>query len=388
MGNQTSPSKYQQPADLPPYGRLFRSPYVLQVGAVTAALVAVTVSGQTYLSMLSHGHSLWRILIWQLSAWSLWALMALPIVRMGASLSAGEGRGAGRLAGVAAVGLVAVAGHLAVAAQFAVWLQPFAPVVLYTYRQAFLQQFASMLVTDVLAYLALLLIGSAVAASDRARQLAVRESRLEAELAQAHLEALRLEIQPHFLFNTLNSIAALIRLKSNDKALEMLVGLSELMRSTLDRNGAHVVPLSAEVDLVRRYIDLQRSRFSDRLRVDYAIDPSCETVDVPAFLLQPLVENALRHGMARRVGPCHIEIAATRDAGELRVVVTDDGVGLPAGFELERHAGTGLRNISRRLDQLYGSGAALGITPGSSGGARIEITIPAASPERRERVSA
>ena len=161
----------------------------------------------------------------------------------------------------------------------------------------------------------LLLLGSTIAVSDRARRLALRKSRLEAELVRANLDALRLEIQPHFLFNTLNSIAALIRLKSNDKALDMLLGLSAMMRATIDRPVHHLTPLSAELDFVKQYVDLQAARFGDRLQVSYAVDGDCLDIPVPTFLLQPLVENALRHAVARKPGPSRLEIGADASSG-------------------------------------------------------------------------
>ena len=178
--------------------------------------------------------------------------------------------------------------------------------------------------------------GSAYGARQRARQLDLRESRLEAALARAQLDALRLEIQPHFLFNTLNSVSALIRLKEHDNALRMLIGLSDLLRAAVDQPKDQLVALTAEIDFVRRYVDLQRVRFADRLDVRYEIGEDCAGLAVPTFLLQPLVENALRHGAAPRPGECHVEIGASADSGRLRLWVTDDGVGPAARLRPRR----------------------------------------------------
>ena len=138
--------------------------------------------------------------------------------------------------------------------------------------------------TDFLLFVLLLLGGNANAVLQRARRLELRESRLETELARAQLDALRLEIQPHFLFNTLNSIAALIRLKDNHAALKMLLGLSDLMRITVDRPKDHVVPLASEIEFLQRYVGLQQTRFADRLKVEYLIDEECRAIPVPTFL--------------------------------------------------------------------------------------------------------
>jgi LytS/YehU family sensor histidine kinase len=234
------------------------------------------------------------------------------------------------------------------------------------------------IVLDPLAYGLLIVGGKAFAAYGRANLLALRESQLEAEVARAKLDALSLEIQPHFLFNTLNSIAALIRMHDNRGALSMLVGLSHLMRSTLDRTGGQLAPLGDEVALVRRYVDIQRTRFGDRLEVSYCIEAACEQVDVPTFLLQPLVENAMRHGLAAEARTCHIEIgAASNDGIGVRLWVSDDGRGLPPNFDLQRHAGTGLRNTSSRLNRLYGAAAQLTVKANASGGTTVELMLPA-----------
>jgi LytS/YehU family sensor histidine kinase len=207
----------------------------------------------------------------------------------------------------------------------------------------------------------------------------LREARLATELARAQLDALRLEVQPHFLFNTLNSIAALIRMQDNAGALKMLLGLGDLMRITVDRPTAHVVPLASEMDFLQRYVDLQQTRFADRLNVVYRIDEDCRSVPVPTFMLQPLVENAIRHGVTPRTQPCHLEIGASRAGGRLRLWITDDGAGLPVGFALASHAGTGLRNTQSRLRQIYGDGAAFTVAASSPSGTRVEIVIPAAA---------
>jgi LytS/YehU family sensor histidine kinase len=274
-----------------------------------------------------------------------------------------------------AVALIAV--HIAVVAQLAVWIKPFMPVEALPFRAGVLAQLRSAIPIDLLTVVLLLFGGSSLGANHRARRLELRESRLEVELARAQLDALRLEIHPHFLFNTLNSIAALIRIKDNGGALKMLLDLSELMRATIDGPREHLVALSAEIDFVRRYVDLQRIRFEDRLIVEYEIGEGCLGIAVPTLLLQPFVENALRHGAARQAQRCRLRIGASTDAGRLRLWVVDDGVGLPPGFNLDRDAGTGLRNTRSRVAQIYGPLATLNVRAGTSGGTEVEIVLPA-----------
>lgn len=360
---------------------------IVSFGLVCAAFVALSVSAQTYLSMLGHGHSFWRMLAWQLGSWSLWAVFAPVVLRLGGTWPSTFEQRVRKALAAAGLGLLSIGAHIAIAAQLAVWSQPFIPVP-YDFVEAVVAVSGSQFATDVLVYAVLLLLGRTLAVSDRAARLTLRESRLEAELARANLEALRLEIQPHFLFNTLNAIAALIRLRANDKALEMLLGLSGLMRATVDRPVEHVTPLSAEIEFVRQYVTLHTTRFAGRLEVAYAIDSDCPSLRVPTFLLQPLVENALRHGVARKAGPSRLEIGATRTQQMLRIWVSDDGVGLPPGFSLERDAGTGLRNIRVRLQQLYGPDAALTVTAREDGGVRTTVTIPVTLLNLQERATA
>jgi len=361
---------------------------VLLIGAVCAVFVALSVSAQSYLSMLGHGHSFWRILWWQLSTAGLWALFAPVLVRVGARLHDMANVQRHTWALVAATGLLTIAAHIAITAQLSIWLSPFQPVVVGDFAFAVRSQFESQFATDVLVFAMLLVVGRTAAVSDRARRSALRESRLEAELARAHLEALRLEIQPHFLFNTLNSIAALIRLQANEKALDMLLGLGALMRATIDRPPDHLTTLATEVDFVRQYLDLQGARFGDRLDVTFTIDPATLQVMVPSFLLQPIVENALRHGVARKPGRCHLEVSAALEGTSLHVQVTDDGAGLVPGFSLEQNAGTGLRNIGVRLQQLFGSGTRLTVDSRQGGGTVVNITMPADADGKRVRASA
>ncbi|MEQ1730349.1 MAG: histidine kinase, partial [Vicinamibacterales bacterium] len=248
-----------------PRSSSFSTGRVLAMGFAAALFVALSVTAQTYLSMLGHGHSFWRMLWWQLSVAGLWAVLAPILIRLGAWLHATRAPRHQVWATIAGYGALAIAAHLAVTAQLSIWLRPFLPVIVPGFVDAVRSQFEAQFATDILMFAMLLVLGRTLAVGDHAQQLALRESKLEAELARAHLEALRLEIQPHFLFNTLNSIAALIRIQANDKALDMLLGLGALMRATLDRPPDHLTPLSNEVEFVRQYLDLQGARFGDRL---------------------------------------------------------------------------------------------------------------------------
>jgi hypothetical protein len=227
----------------------------------------------------------------------------------------------------------------------------------------------------------LIVCGRILASYQRTRQLELRESHLEAQLTRAKLDALRLEIQPHFLFNTLNSLAALIRANDNTAALLMLLCLSDLMRDKLDRADGQLAPLGRELELIRKYVELQRARFGERLRVQFQIERASEQCDIPVLLLQPLVENALRHGLGPRPATGHLVVGARLESSEvLHLWVSDNGVGVPAGFDLSKDSGTGLGNTRARLGHLYGSRAELSVGAAPGGGTIVEIVMPATGP--------
>jgi two-component system, LytTR family, sensor kinase len=355
----------------------FSSRTVFLLAAAGAVVLALTSAAQVYLSMWGHGHSLTRMVLWQLASWTFWMCTApwvLHLVMRGA-----------RLRLLVPLGMALLPLHLLIAGLATAWTRPFSNGdipwnVPFALVPSLLATVPYVVLVDPVVYVLLIVGGRALIASQRAWRLQLRESQLESDLSRAQLDALRLEIEPHFLFNTLNSIAALIRLNDNGAALAMLLRLSDLMRSTLDRTAGQYTSLGEEVAHVARYVDLQRTRFNDRLSVVYAVDSASEPLPVPAFLLQPIVENALRHGLSPNSRPGRIEIGARHDNGVLRLWVRDDGSGLPASFDLQRDAGTGLRNITTRLARIYGSHARLTLRTNEAGGTTAEVLLPSVAP--------
>jgi len=200
---------------------------------------------------------------------------------------------------------------------------------------------------------------------------------LRVRLSEAQLEVLRGQLRPHFLFNTLNSISTLIH-SDPASADRMVVQLADLLRASLETSGTHEIPLAEELALLERYLDIMRVRHEDRLSVAIRVTPRARAALVPHFVLQPLVENAIEHGIARRAGAGRIVIEAI-DAGEtLHLRVGDDGCGLerPANGGLAPDEGVGLGNTRLRLRQLYGDAHAFAICRGDNGGTVVTITIP------------
>ncbi|HEX6617030.1 MAG TPA: histidine kinase [Gemmatimonadales bacterium] len=199
-------------------------------------------------------------------------------------------------------------------------------------------------------------------------------AQLAASLGAARLDALRAQLQPHFLFNTLNAISVLT-VDDPPRAKRMVLRLSDLLRRSLDGGAAHEVPLAAELEMLDAYLGIQRERFGDRLRVRLEIEPEVRSALVPALLLQPLVENAIRHGLEDgAAGRGAIVVAARRRGDVLEVLVRDDGRGLPAAATARD--GIGLANTRERLLRLYRDRQQLELRAPPGGGTAVEVTLP------------
>lgn len=221
---------------------------------------------------------------------------------------------------------------------------------------------------NVFAYAAWVGMASKVAADQRTAVL-------DGELARAQLSALQAQLEPHFLFNTLNTLVALIRGGDSAVAIEAVELLAELLRDVLQQSETHQGPLEHELDMLERYLELQRLRFTDRLRVTWSIEPEVKDAVVPRLILQPLVENAIRQGMARDLeGSLEVQIRAQRTGSQLELTIVDNAGGLRPDCS-RRQDGIGLRNTRARLRRLYGEGAALALD-NVADGLRARITLP------------
>jgi two-component system LytT family sensor kinase len=227
----------------------------------------------------------------------------------------------------------------------------------------------------VAVYFAVLGIEHGIFYFTEARDQAERTARLSQLLAEARLGALRMQLNPHFLLNSLNAITVLVRDANTPAATWMLEELGELLREVLRADRSHEVPLAREIDFVKRYLGIEQVRFSDRLRPIFEVDLAVLNAAVPHFVLQPLVENALRHAIARRVEAGLVQIAARREGDDLVLSVRDDGPGLDKDTG-RKAAGVGLANTRERLTTLYGSRGRLELIEMTEGGALATIRIP------------
>jgi LytS/YehU family sensor histidine kinase len=229
---------------------------------------------------------------------------------------------------------------------------------------------------DVLVYWSLVGVCQAITSFRISQERERHAAELEARLTSAQLQALRMQLNPHFLFNTLNSIATLVYVNPR-AADEMLGDLSELLRRSLDSMEEQEIPLAQELDFIGAYLGIEQKRFGERLRVEQRVPAELMKALVPALILQPLVENAIRHGIEPRRGPGLISIEAKQEDKHLHLIVRDDGRGLPPGrSDHPRRRGIGLANTQARLQGLYGHHQSFSLRRAEPQGCRVDIHLP------------
>jgi two-component sensor histidine kinase len=229
--------------------------------------------------------------------------------------------------------------------------------------------------TFLFVYALILAITYVVDSRESSARQRTETARLNEELSKAQLAALRRQVEPHFMFNTLNSIAGLVRDQRNDGAVSMIVGLSEFLRRASEDSHRSQVTLAEEVEYLQRYLDIQKLRFADRLQVSVEIPAELLQAQVPNLLLQPLVENAIKHGIAKRVAGGAIRVTGARRNGNVFLSVYNDGPSLPADWQAT-HTGIGIGNLRARLTILHGSEFELQLRNVDSGGVEVSVTLP------------
>jgi LytS/YehU family sensor histidine kinase len=231
----------------------------------------------------------------------------------------------------------------------------------------FLQrQYLTNLDWALMTYSAIVGLSYAIGYYRESQARALTSAHLETRLMEARLKTLEAELHPHFLFNTLHAISTLVH-SDPDAADRMISRLSDLLRITFSRSGAARVPLQEEIEFLQKYLDIEQTRFQDRLAVHYDIDPETLDAEVPRLILQPLVENAIKHGVSKRVGPGTIRIASDRKGDALWLEVRDNGAGMAAASGDQISSGVGLSNTRARLECLYGEAQGLEFSEGAEG---------------------
>ena len=346
--------------------------------AVFAALLSFTFTLSTGLSrwtMLPAGpaRSYPNLLAINLVTWCGWALLAMVVFALGRRFRFGAS-GWGRALLVHGVGSIAVASaHVVLVASTRVVLQRWwglSPVWWDSVYEAFFRTIDF----HVPIYWALLGLQHAVDYHREVRARDVAAAQLETRLVEAQLQALHRQVHPHFLFNTLHAISALVH-RDPDRADAMIERLSDMLRVTLSTVGVQEVTVRQELDFLRAYLDIEQVNFGARLRVTLNVEAEVLDALVPNLVLQPLAENALRHGLAPLPGGGALEVTARRDADALVLCVSDDGRGFRGG-EGEAGHGVGLSNTRARLDALHRGAASLAAEPRAGGGVQVTLRLP------------
>lgn len=348
-----------------PYGKLgamSRLRVALWASAGVWFVIGILGAVQTWLAMITHGHSLPRMIAYHLAVWMVWMVMTPAVFWTARRFPLVPMRWRNILFHFL-FALIAAVIHGGAWLTLTIFMRPYDSMTVQEFGPAFPFVAFARLPSEILIYSAILGVAYAVDSWERAAQL-------ERSLVDARLHALELQIQPHFLFNTLNAISGLVRGKQNDEAVQVIAGLSDMLRYTLDHAGAQRVALDQEAAMVRQYLEIQRVRFSDRLEISIEVASDVGRAAVPTLILQPLAENAVRHGVALSAGPARIDVRAFREKDQLRIEMFNTGaLRAPATF------GIGLRNTIERLQQLYPSTHAFALQ-NVNGGVLATIAIP------------
>jgi LytS/YehU family sensor histidine kinase len=308
-------------------------------------------------------------------SWLPWALATPLVIAVARRYPIFRGISVGRicahLAAFAAVSAVTETWSTGLQMVFNPWGYPQRPTFVDTWTMMCLYQ----IVTFLIAYALIVTVTFVMdAKASMARQM-TEAARLNEELSKAQLAALRRQIDPHFLYNTLNSIAGLVRDQLNDAAVSMIVGLSEFLRRSSEDSHRSQVALQEEVEYLQRYLDIQKVRFGERLQVSVDIPEQLLRAQVPNLLLQPLVENAIKHGIAQRVAGGTVRVAGACHDNRLCLSVYNDGPNLPTDWEAAP-TGVGIRNLRTRLQILHGDESELRLRRANSAGVEVVVILP------------
>jgi two-component system, LytTR family, sensor kinase len=333
-------------------------------------------ASQSVLIMHAEGrHHSWLPLFGtELASWLPWALATPLIVTLARRYPITRGMSVRTLA----VHLAAFAAVSAITETWSAWLQvlfnPWGNRRWPTFVDAWTESLIYQVLTFLVVYALILTVTYVVDARESMARQLTETARLNEELSRAQLAALRRQIEPHFMYNTLNSIAGLVRDHRNDAAVSMIVGLSEFLRRFSEDSHRSQVALQEEVEYLQRYLEIQKVRFGERLQVSLDIPAELLRAQVPNLLLQPLVENAIKHGIAKRVAGGTVRVAGSCQNGSLCLSVYNDGPSLPANWEATK-TGVGISNLRTRLQILHGNQSALQLRPADPG-VEVVVTLP------------
>jgi len=348
----------------------------VNVGVIATAL-ALFFSAQIYYSSRSFGHPVgWaQALYWGFGDWYEWALLSPAIFWLSARFHFDRRSWPRSTAVHLLSGVTFSIVHAAFCAGAAV-LQAKVTGPAETFLHAWRGLLGNRAHFNLAVYAMIVCAWHAWDYHRRFREREADSALLTQQLAQAQLQALRMQLQPHFLFNALNAVSSLMLIDVT-KANKMLARLSELLRLTLDGSSEQIVPLRQELEFLRRYLDIEEIRFGDRLQASFAIEPQTLDAKVPNLILQPLVENAIRHAIQAQPGSGHLVVRSVISEGSLLLQVQDNGPGLAdSNLQSRERSGIGLQNTRQRLQRLYSGAGWLRLSNAPGGGVLAQIALP------------
>jgi two-component system, LytTR family, sensor kinase len=333
---------------------------------------------QTVFVMRAEGmqHAWASLFVTTVLSWLPWALATPLVLRLGRRFPPVKLRPfltwLAHAAACATIGLILAAWTT----WLVVLLNPYAnPSPPMPFAHLWFEKFYNGILSSLVLYAAILTVSFVLESRDRLAFQETETARLNEQLAKAQLNALRRQIEPHFLFNTLNAVAGLVREGRNDAAVSMIAGLSDFLRRVLEDSTRQQVPLGEEIEFAQKYLDIQKVRFAERLQLSVDVPGELYRAQVPSLILQPMVENAVKHGIAKRARGGAIRISASRRNGMLTLSVCNDGPSLPAEWEMTR-SGIGLSNVRTRLQGLYGDAFELNMRNQDAGGVEVSVSLP------------
>ncbi len=319
--------------------------------------------------------SFWRILSWQLFSGYVWFAISPLILWLGHKFAFEDGRWKTSIPIHVVASLFVAVGQLAIDA----YVLPKLGYMRRYETASYFEIFKIFLLVNVhfgvAIYWGVLGVQQAIKYYRKYRERELRTSQLEARLATSRLQVLKMQLHPHFLFNTLNAISELIY-KDAESAERMISDLSDLLRMSFENLEVQEIPLKQELEFLEKYLEIEQMRFHDRLKVEMQISPDTLDASVPNMILQPLVENAIKHGIGPRSEGGQINIGAIRHNGHLELTVSDNGLGLPPGDLENLSEGVGISNTRRRLRHLYGESHTFDLHNATNSGLVVGLTIP------------
>lgn len=319
--------------------------------------------------------SFWRVLSWQLFSGYVWFAISPVILWLGKRFVFEDGRWKTSIPIHFTASLVIAVVQLAIDAYVLPKLGYMRRYETATYFQIFKIFLLVNVHFGVAIYWGVLGVQQAIKYYRKYRERELRTSQLEARLATSRLQVLKMQLHPHFLFNTLNAISELIY-RDAESAERMISDLSDLLRMSFENLEVQEIPLKQELEFLEKYLEIEQMRFHDRLKVEMQIAPDTLDASVPNMILQPLVENAIKHGIGPRSEGGQINIGAVRHNGHLQLTVSDNGLGVPFGDVENLNEGVGISNTRRRLRHLYGEGHSFSLNNAVNSGLVVDLTIP------------